>query len=256
MDKMRLVGTVTMFFAAVNLMRVVPYFGLGQLNRETLLISLALLPLAIATNFLGFWLVQRIPTEPFYRITYTLMFLISAALLVQGVVGLLRGWAILRRMRLLSLAVLAGLTAQAHAFDLQGHRGARGLAPENTLAGFETALLDRRDDARARPRDDEGRRAGREPRPPAQPGSHARAGRPVPRPRGSADPLAHLRRGPALRRRPAQARHRLCEELSRAAAGRRRPHSGADGAVRPGEAQRRGARALQYRNQDHADLGR
>ena len=43
-------------------------------------------------------------------------------------------------MRLLSLAVMAGLTAQAHAFDLQGHRGARGLAPENTLAGFETAL--------------------------------------------------------------------------------------------------------------------
>ncbi|WP_291015087.1 glycerophosphodiester phosphodiesterase [Hydrogenophaga sp.] len=29
---------------------------------------------------------------------------------------------------------------QAVAFDLQGHRGARGLAPENTLAGFEQAL--------------------------------------------------------------------------------------------------------------------
>jgi len=28
----------------------------------------------------------------------------------------------------------------ANAFDLQGHRGARGLAPENTLAGFRTAL--------------------------------------------------------------------------------------------------------------------
>ena len=28
----------------------------------------------------------------------------------------------------------------AHAIDLQGHRGARGLAPENTLAGFRTAL--------------------------------------------------------------------------------------------------------------------
>jgi glycerophosphoryl diester phosphodiesterase len=27
----------------------------------------------------------------------------------------------------------------AHAFDLQGHRGARGLAPENTLVGFATA---------------------------------------------------------------------------------------------------------------------
>ena len=28
----------------------------------------------------------------------------------------------------------------AHAFDLQGHRGARGLAPENTLTGFKSAL--------------------------------------------------------------------------------------------------------------------
>ena len=35
------------------------------------------------------------------------------------------------------LGLLAG---PAQAFDLQGHRGARGLAPENTLAGFETAL--------------------------------------------------------------------------------------------------------------------
>jgi glycerophosphoryl diester phosphodiesterase len=28
----------------------------------------------------------------------------------------------------------------AGGFDLQGHRGARGLAPENTLAGFRKAL--------------------------------------------------------------------------------------------------------------------
>ena len=91
MEKMRLVGTVTMFFAAVNLMRVVPYFALGHLTRDNLKISLALLPLAIATNFLGFWLVQRISTELFYRIAYRLMFLISAAIFAQGVIGLLRG---------------------------------------------------------------------------------------------------------------------------------------------------------------------
>ena len=30
--------------------------------------------------------------------------------------------------------------APAHAFDLQGHRGARGLAPENTLPAFRKAL--------------------------------------------------------------------------------------------------------------------
>jgi glycerophosphoryl diester phosphodiesterase len=42
-------------------------------------------------------------------------------------------------MRWLILFLLM-LAAPAHAFDLQGHRGARGLAPENTLAAFETAL--------------------------------------------------------------------------------------------------------------------
>jgi len=36
------------------------------------------------------------------------------------------------------ITALAALGAQA--FDLQGHRGARGLAPENSLAGFDLAL--------------------------------------------------------------------------------------------------------------------
>ena len=38
------------------------------------------------------------------------------------------------------LAAAALLCVPAAAFDLQGHRGARGLAPENTLPGFERAL--------------------------------------------------------------------------------------------------------------------
>lgn len=40
---------------------------------------------------------------------------------------------------ILAAALLAPLHA-AHAFDLQGHRGARGLAPENTIAGFVRTL--------------------------------------------------------------------------------------------------------------------
>ena len=35
---------------------------------------------------------------------------------------------------------MALLSSTGHAFDLQGHRGARGHWPENTLAGFERAL--------------------------------------------------------------------------------------------------------------------
>lgn len=42
--------------------------------------------------------------------------------------------------RALAAAALAALPLSAAAFDLQGHRGARGLAPENTLAAFKRAL--------------------------------------------------------------------------------------------------------------------
>jgi glycerophosphoryl diester phosphodiesterase len=47
-----------------------------------------------------------------------------------------------RRMgtALVALAAAAATASSAHAFDLQGHRGARGLAPENTLAAFRTAM--------------------------------------------------------------------------------------------------------------------
>ncbi|HVG04263.1 MAG TPA: glycerophosphodiester phosphodiesterase [Burkholderiaceae bacterium] len=39
-----------------------------------------------------------------------------------------------------AVALLATITSSAAAIDLQGHRGTRGLAPENTLAAFRTAL--------------------------------------------------------------------------------------------------------------------
>jgi glycerophosphoryl diester phosphodiesterase len=45
-----------------------------------------------------------------------------------------------RTYRHLVAALLWALPSLACAFDVQGHRGARGLAPENTLAGFELAL--------------------------------------------------------------------------------------------------------------------
>jgi glycerophosphoryl diester phosphodiesterase len=43
-------------------------------------------------------------------------------------------------MRAVVTACLLLACTTAGAFDLQGHRGARGLSPENTLAGFERAL--------------------------------------------------------------------------------------------------------------------
>ncbi len=45
-----------------------------------------------------------------------------------------------RALLLAATVVLALGTFPAHAFDLQAHRGGRGLRPENTLASFENAI--------------------------------------------------------------------------------------------------------------------
>jgi uncharacterized membrane protein YfcA len=91
LDKMTLVGTTLIFFAALNWMKLVPYFALGQFTTQTLATSALLLPLAIAANFFGIWLVRRVPHETFYKIAYALMFLISLELIRGGVVGVMRG---------------------------------------------------------------------------------------------------------------------------------------------------------------------
>jgi uncharacterized membrane protein YfcA len=88
LDKLTLVGTTVIFYAFMNLMKIVPYFALGQFSTRNFTTSIALLPLAIAANFLGIWLVRRTPTELFYQIAYLLMLLISLALLWQGWSGL------------------------------------------------------------------------------------------------------------------------------------------------------------------------
>ncbi len=90
LDKLTFVGTTVLFFAFMNLMKIVPYFALGQFSTRNFATSAALLPLAVAANFFGIWLVRKTPTEQFYRIAYFLMFSISLTLLWQGARGLLR----------------------------------------------------------------------------------------------------------------------------------------------------------------------
>lgn len=84
LDKLTLVGTTTIFFAFMNEMKIVPYFVLGQFSARNFATSIALLPLAVGANYLGIWLVHKTPTERFYQIAYGLMFVISLALLWQG----------------------------------------------------------------------------------------------------------------------------------------------------------------------------
>jgi len=89
LEKFTLVGTTVIFFTILNWMKVVPYLALGQFSARNLATSALLLPLAVATNFLGIWLVRITPTDRFYRIAYVLMFLIAIGLLWQGARGLM-----------------------------------------------------------------------------------------------------------------------------------------------------------------------
>jgi uncharacterized membrane protein YfcA len=91
LPKMVFVGTTTIFFAAVNVMKIVPYFMLGQFSAKNFSTSLALLPIAVLANTTGIWLIRRVPTAIFYRITYILLFLLGLLLLWQGLSHMLRG---------------------------------------------------------------------------------------------------------------------------------------------------------------------
>ncbi len=91
LTKMTFVGTTAFFFATMNALKVVPYFALGQFSTKGLGTSLVLLPLAMATNMLGFWVVRITPQELFYKITMVLMFVISIELVRSGMTDILRG---------------------------------------------------------------------------------------------------------------------------------------------------------------------
>ena len=50
--------------------------------------SVVLLPFAMLTNMLGFWVVRITPQELFYKITMVLMVLISVELIRAGTIGI------------------------------------------------------------------------------------------------------------------------------------------------------------------------
>jgi uncharacterized membrane protein YfcA len=89
LENMIFVGTTVMFFAAANVMKIVPYFALGQFSSAGLATSAVLFPLAIASNYLGIYLVRKTPESMFYTITNWTVFLIGCELTRQGVMELL-----------------------------------------------------------------------------------------------------------------------------------------------------------------------
>lgn len=82
-----MVGTSAIFFAATNLMKVIPFAALGQFDTNNLKISATLLPVAVASNLAGIYLVRRVSAEKFYRLIYAILVAVSVKLIWDGFAG-------------------------------------------------------------------------------------------------------------------------------------------------------------------------
>ena len=82
-------GTSVIFFAIVNVVKLVPYAALGQFNAATLTSALVLLPLAVGSTLLGARVVKYMRAEVFYPLIYGMIGVVGVKLVWDGLRALL-----------------------------------------------------------------------------------------------------------------------------------------------------------------------
>lgn len=82
-------GTAVYFFTVVNLVKVVPYWALGQFNVTNLSTVAVLIPLAPVAMIAGVWLTRRVPQGPFYQILHAALLVVSAKLIYDALAVLI-----------------------------------------------------------------------------------------------------------------------------------------------------------------------
>lgn len=89
LPKVTLVGTTVIFFAIINFVKLIPYVWLGQLNGDTLITSLVLMPLAPIGVLLGVYLLHRVSDKWFYWSCYGFLLVAGIKLVYEGGKGLM-----------------------------------------------------------------------------------------------------------------------------------------------------------------------
>ncbi len=84
LDRTAFVATAAVFFALVNLTKLVPYAWLGQFSTVNLRTSAALAVFAPIGVYLGVWLHHRVNEDWFFRIVYAALLLLGVRLLLEG----------------------------------------------------------------------------------------------------------------------------------------------------------------------------
>ena len=82
-------GTAVIFFSAINAVKLVPYFYLGQFDARNLATAAVLLPLAPLSTLAGVWLVKRVKPQTFYGVIYAAMTVIGCKLVYDGILQLI-----------------------------------------------------------------------------------------------------------------------------------------------------------------------
>ncbi len=90
MDPRTYTGTNVLFFTVVNLLKVIPYYMLGQFGAANLTASVALMPVAIVFTFVGAWVIRRMSSAVFYPITYVLVGVVGAKLVADALPALMQ----------------------------------------------------------------------------------------------------------------------------------------------------------------------
>jgi len=88
MEKLVFAGTSTIFFAIVNLLKIAPYWTLGQFNPGNLTLAAALSPVAVGGAYLGYRATRWLPEKTFFRLIEAALFLLSLKLIHDGFWGL------------------------------------------------------------------------------------------------------------------------------------------------------------------------
>lgn len=86
---MAFAGTMTFLFSGLNLVKLIPYAGLGLFTRESMIASAILFPVAVLSMLAGVALVKRIPPARFYPLIYALLIVMGVRLIWSGASALL-----------------------------------------------------------------------------------------------------------------------------------------------------------------------
>jgi len=84
LPKMVFAGTSTIAFAIINVVKLVPYWALGQFNPGNLKLAAILSPLAILGAVVGYIGTSKLPEQLFYRLVEVALFLISLKLIYDA----------------------------------------------------------------------------------------------------------------------------------------------------------------------------